>query len=147
MGSGQVAKFLNLPRPHKRLLTKTLLFVWIVRMALWTFPFRVVQRLMRRLEASLAAPSGQCEYSIALIVWAVSVASRYVPSATCLTQAMVTRFLLGCSGHESIVRIGVARTDTGKFQFHAWVESNGNVVIGDTPSMLKEFTPLFAWDR
>jgi hypothetical protein len=79
------------------------------------------------------------------IAWAVSVTRRYVPAATCLTQALVTKFLLDRYGHHAIMRIGVRRSDSGLFQAHAWVESNGKVVIGGSES-LKHYIPLAASD-
>ncbi len=72
------------------------------------------------------------------------IASRYVPAATCLTQSLATKVLLSRQGHQASVRIGVARSEAGQFQAHAWVESNGRVVIGGPESHLKRYTPLLA---
>jgi len=75
------------------------------------------------------------------IVLAVTVASRYVPKATCLTQALATQVLLARRGHSVHLRIGVARSETGEFQAHAWVECYGRVVIGGADAPVR-FTPL-----
>jgi hypothetical protein len=79
--------------------------------------------------------------SIERIAWAVAEASQYIPRATCLTLALATQVLLGWQGHAAHLCIGVARSDIGQFQAHAWVECQGRVVIGgaDAPS---RFTPL-----
>jgi hypothetical protein len=79
--------------------------------------------------------------SIERIAWAVARASQYTPRATCLTQALATQVLLGWQGYATRLCIGVARSDVGQFQAHAWVECQGKVVIGgaDAPA---RFTPL-----
>jgi hypothetical protein len=56
----------------------------------------------------------------------------------------VTKLLLGRVGYDASVRIGVARSDTGEFQAHAWVESGGEIVIGGSESSLQRYTPLAA---
>jgi hypothetical protein len=80
------------------------------------------------------------------VVWAVTVGSRYVPAATCLTQALVTQVLLSRRGHPASMRIGVARSEAGEFQAHAWVECRGRVVIGGAQAPLR-FTPLPSLER
>lgn len=144
---GLVSKFLRLPPADRRLFVKVMLLVWTIRIGLWLLPFRLVRQVLARLEQHRTAVQTGEHTRVNRVVWAVTLASRYVPAATCLTQALVTKILLGRSGHRAVVRIGVARSDAGKLQFHAWVESNNKVVIGDTPSLLTEFTLLFAWDQ
>ena len=69
-------------------------------------------------------------------MWAVQVASRYVPRATCLTQALTAQALLGFGGIPTSVRIGVAK-EAGGFEAHAWVESGGKILMGGTESAQK----------
>ena len=47
--------------------------------------------------------------SLEQMVWAVTVVSRYLPGATCLTQALAAQALLTQSGFPSQVEIGVAK--------------------------------------
>jgi Transglutaminase-like superfamily len=72
----------------------------------------------------------------------VKLASRFVPAATCLAQALVTVTLLEREGLPASLRIGVARSVRGKFEAHAWVESGGRVVIGGTRADLSRFTVM-----
>ena len=81
------------------------------------------------------------------IVWAVNVASHYVPDATCLARALATKILLCRRGHPAHLRIGVTRSEPGKFEAHAWVESHDRVVMGGPESLLRRYTPLPAWDE
>jgi len=62
--------------------------------------------------------------------WAVRAVSPYVPSATCLTQALTLQALLSREGIHSDLRIGVARDDASGIIAHAWVEIDGAVIIG-----------------
>ena len=62
--------------------------------------------------------------------WAVEATSRRVPGATCLTQALALQILLGRRGQASELRLGVSRGDAPGLQAHAWLESEGQVVIG-----------------
>jgi Transglutaminase-like superfamily len=73
----------------------------------------------------------------------VRVASRYVPRASCLTQALVLHILLRREGLPSRIRIGVSK-DAGFFEAHAWVESHDRVVIGD--SGLQRYVPMMVWE-
>ena len=65
------------------------------------------------------------------IAWAVFSAARFVPRASCLTQAIAAEVLLVRAGHAAEVRLGVARDPSGRIGAHAWVESSGRVIIGD----------------
>ena len=62
--------------------------------------------------------------------WAVRTASRCVPAATCLAQALAAFVLMARRGHPVRVCIGVARGDGGRLEAHAWVESGGRIVFG-----------------
>ncbi|WP_417598673.1 lasso peptide biosynthesis B2 protein [Novosphingobium aquae] len=56
------------------------------------------------------------------------VASR--SSATCLVRALALQHMLARNGHESELRIGVARAGS-KLQAHAWlIDKSGEVLVG-----------------
>ncbi len=115
--------------------------VCAVRLALWIVPFA----RLRRVVAFLARPRLQrlSYYSAGQLSWAVRAVSQYVPGATCLTQALVLHIMLRQEGLPSRIRVGVSR-DAGHFEAHAWVESQDQVVIGD--SGLQRFTPMTVWE-
>lgn len=65
------------------------------------------------------------------VAWLVKVAGRYSPvDATCLKQALVLCWFLGKQGLDATLQIGVAR-DRESLIAHAWVEQNGQVLIGE----------------
>jgi hypothetical protein len=112
---------------------------------LWLLPFWTLRRLLAHMMPAHAATHEGNQASIRHIVWAVTVASRYVPAATCLTQALATQVLLRRCGYSANLRIGVARSEAGEFQAHAWVEYQGEVVIGGVQAPSR-FTPLASLD-
>jgi hypothetical protein len=139
-----LVKFFRLPQNDRRILVKAMFLVWGVRLTLWLFPFRLLRALLARFSGAPTGYKSVKQMPIEKVVWAVTVVSRYVPFATCLTQALSTKFLLSRFGHDAHVCIGVARSDTGKFEAHAWLESGGRVVIGGSEASLQRYTPLTA---
>jgi hypothetical protein len=114
-----------------------------VRVALSTLPFRFVRRLLMN-----RATPVRGTYTVDEIVWAVRGISKYVPGATCLTQAFVSQRLLAKSGFPCQIRIGVAKDPDRGFESHAWVECDGRVVIGesDGATVTNLFTSIAAWE-
>jgi hypothetical protein len=74
---------------------------------------------------------------------AVRRASRVVPGATCLAQALALRRLLFRYGHASTVHIGVTTAD-GLFSAHAWVESEGMALLCAAAER-ERYAPLLTW--
>jgi hypothetical protein len=104
------------------LLIHTAVVVLAVRAALWLLPWPRVR--------SMVGPAHKrpSRFSVHRIERAVRVASRMVPCATCLTQALALNHLLSRDGHASTVQIGV-RQDAGEFAAHAWVEWVGGPLL------------------
>jgi hypothetical protein len=134
-------KYRRLPAADRRLLVMSALLLGAVRLGLWLLPFQTVRRLLASMTGVTTTLHDTEQTSIERIAWAVAEASQSIPRATCLTQALAMQVLLGWQGHAARLCIGVARSDIGQFQAHAWVECQGRVVIGgaDAPS---RFTPL-----
>jgi len=69
------------------------------------------------------------------IARAVATVSRRIPHASCLTQALAAQLLLRVFGYRARVCVGVGRQPTGAFTAHAWVERDGQVLIGANGSV------------
>jgi len=126
-------KFLRLTATDRRLLISAALLLGAIRLGLWLFPFLTLRQLLRKLATipnrSDSLKSG-CQERV---VWAVVVASRYVPMSTCLTQALAAQVLLARRGYSAHLHIGVAKEGAeAKLKAHAWVESDGKVLIGSS---------------
>jgi hypothetical protein len=92
-----------------------------------------------RLAATMPARTGDASS----LVDAVRVAARHVPGASCLTQAIALHLLLERRRIGSHLVVGVARTN-GRFRAHAWVDSDGEVLIGGE---VAHFDPLLRLGR
>ncbi len=131
----RMRKFLRLPSTDRRLLIQSVFLLGAIRLGLWLLPFETLRRLLARVA------QGTNRASLDRVTWAVTVAGRYVPVATCLTRALATQVLLGRCGHPASLRIGVVRSEEGQLQAHAWVESRGRIVLGGSED-LSRYTPL-----
>jgi hypothetical protein len=123
-----------------RLLLQSGLLVTAIRLGLWLLPFRRLRAVLARLTAAPPLLRPGEEASADQIARAVRRASRHVPQASCLTQALATQTLLRWRGIPAHLHIGVAKDAAGRLEAHAWVESEGRVVIGGTA--LARYTPL-----
>ena len=93
----RVTAFFQLPWSDQRLLVTAGVWVVIVRLGLTLLPFQRLRELLARLR-----PSGRSrppsDVSPERIAWAVRATSRYVPNASCLTQALTAQLLLARQG-------------------------------------------------
>jgi hypothetical protein len=137
----KIRTFHGLSRAERRLARETLGWMLLARLSLWVLPFQRIQRYCERLGRKRAdGIAGTRE-----IAWAVQLTSRYVPRSTCLVRALATQVLLGRYGHEGKVHIGVALDAQSGFSAHAWVESQGKVLVGGSQE-LDRYAPILVVD-
>ena len=132
-------KFLSLDSSERMLLLQTFVLVWTASTFLRLLPFAIVQKLF----VSRVAPPGRMHRRppIDRLLWAIAVAGRYVSGTTCLSLALAGRMILNRYGYPARIHIGVAKEHTGSFGAHAWLESEGTIVIGGQEST-SIFVPL-----
>jgi hypothetical protein len=136
-----IVRFLRLPRPERRALSSAAVLVAVTRAALSVFPFRRVLAAADRLAMNKRGP-GAGETHRRRMIWAVESAARVLlPEGPCLSQAIVADLLLRRSGYPSQLHIGVAHGPKGELKAHAWVEADGEVVIGGEESRT-EYRPF-----
>lgn len=128
-------KLINLTPGDRILLVRTLLLLGAVRLGLKLLPFQTLRSLLARLSQPTAKLQMSDPTDVDRVVWAVMVASRYVRGVRCLAQALATQVLLEQRGYPTDLRIGFTRIKGGQMLAHAWVESEGRVVIGGTGNM------------
>ncbi len=127
----RLRKFLHLTPTDQRLLVRAVILLRIVRLGLWLLPFQTLHRLLicrtkvaRRLRNS--EPVSQDG-----IAWAVAVAGKYaLKTPNCLAQALAAHLLLNWASLPARLNLGVARGREGELEGHAWVESDGKVIVG-----------------
>lgn len=142
-----LCKLLRLPHGERLLLVRAVCLLVAIRLGLGLLPFRTVRRWLTKPVEGNAPRVGAPQGSIDRIVWAVVVASNYVPGTrTCLPRALAAQTLLTRHGYEACLRIGVVKGTAGEFKAHAWVENQGIIVIGDLDN-LSHYSPLPSLDR
>ena len=137
----RLLKLLVLPAEDRVLLLCAAWWVGAVRFGLWLVPFGTLRRWLIRMTRAKTESLTFNPSAIKRVVWAVTAVSRYVPAATCLTQALATQVMLGRRGQLTNLRIGVAKSVRGQLKAHAWLELDGQIVIGEQKDLTR-YTPL-----
>jgi hypothetical protein len=120
------------------------LLVAFIRVALWTRPFVVVRRFANRWRRQTSRRGHPGDPGPEALVRAVRRVARFVPGASCLTQALAAEVLLRRAGYSPRLRIGCRRDEAGELSAHAWVELMGQV-LGNGEA--ERFTPLPALEK
>lgn len=128
---------------EKGLILKSLLLVSVVRLLLWLLPVRFLQRLFTWNFAENPNGAESDWGEITRIVHSVVSVSRFVPHATCLTQALAASLLMRFSGQDCELKIGVTKDDASRLIAHAWLEKDGQIILGELPDQGR-FVPLRA---
>jgi hypothetical protein len=134
----RLSKFLHLSSAEKTLLVRVWILLGITRLCLSVFRFPILRKVLTGIGPLVARVDK--ELTDDRLVRIVGIASRYVPKATCLAQALTVQHLLKQSGREACLYIGVNGVEGGRLNAHAWVKSRGKVITGGpNPS---DFTSL-----
>lgn len=125
---------------QRRILTYACIGLNLIRFSLWLLPFQAVRHGLARV-ADYWITLGN-RPSVAAIVWAVTIASVSTPGgARCLAKALTTQLLLTHYGYAHQLHIGVAMDAAQTMAAHAWVEYQGQVIMGYLHD-LDRFQPL-----
>lgn len=139
-----ISRWRRIPAARRQMLPVALAAVVVVRLFLRVLPLPTWERIAARLRERSRPTRSRVESQD--VAWAVRRASRLIPRASCLTQALSAQLLLSRHGHASQLRIGVARARHNGLRAHAWLESGGRVVIGgagaDVYEPLSTITPF-----
>lgn len=155
----RLLKLLFLEPGNFFLVLKTFIVLGLVRSGLLLLPFSKLQKLLitisqlllklsRRKKINIIGltslplesekKSKTDEFQIKNIIWAVNVSSKYMPGKVkCLARALTTEFLMNCLGYYPELRIGIAKGETEKLEAHAWIESQGKVLIGQLEDLAR----------
>lgn len=131
----KLIRFLFLPYQEKKLLSQSLFLVIAIRLSLWIFPFRWLNNWLSKLGSANFDNQPTDQIVISNVTRSVRLCSRYVPHASCLTQALATQTLLRLRGLDSQIKFGVDKDENEKLIAHAWVESDGKIIIGKSADM------------
>ena len=129
----QLRSFFSLSASDQRLLITSAALLAAIRLGLWLIPFHLLRRLLSKFNRETRSANAGDEEVLSRIVWAVSVLGNRMPGS-CLTQALATQLMLGRRGRPTTLRIGVALNEEGAFRAHAWLETEGEIIIGGSES-------------
>lgn len=126
----RIRKFLALSSAERWLLVKGALLLAIVRVTLAFLPYPRARGLVDRV-SSPVRPIQADRATVRTIAWAVDLASRFVPGGGhCLSKAITTQIFLARRGFHAEVRFGALKDPMEEFIAHAWLEYEGEVLIG-----------------
>lgn len=72
-----------------------------------------------------------------IVRMAVRLGAYFLPNRSCLTEALMVQLLFWRRGYPAELCIGVTKQTDGKLVAHAWVESEGQVVIGNVDNLAR----------
>jgi Transglutaminase-like superfamily len=124
---GALSKFFRLNTEDRWLLLRALGAVGSACVAVRLLPPSVV---LQKISEPIAVQSCRPSPTAQRIGWAIAVAARYIPGSKCLVQAIAGRRLLARYGIAGAIHIGVAKDSRSWLSAHAWVEVEGQTVIG-----------------
>jgi Transglutaminase-like superfamily len=142
-------RFLKLNRSDRGTLLQTYLLLTLIRLGLLLLPF---ERLWKGL-VKLGQPQPSTTVVLKTevkneaqivrqVIWAVNLSTRFSPGgAKCLARALTTKVLLDRRQCPCEFKIGVAKSEQGKLEAHAWIEVQNQVVMGQV-NKLDQYTPM-----
>jgi Transglutaminase-like superfamily len=142
----QLSKFIELDYQKKQLLISTFALLVLVRLGLFVLSFKTLQKLLSRINNTKPQCQEKHQISIDEITWAVEVSSLYTPGVKCLARALTCQVFMSRHGYASNLCIGVAKSEAGDLKAHAWLESQGQVVIGNVTDF-SDFTQLASFAK
>ena len=127
----RIKQFNQLPKSEKKILFLAWQRSWQVRISLW---LRSYKETRSRLEDRFTSQENKLENSVSAerIAYLVMAASKWVMSSTCLTRALVGEWMLKEAGFNPSLHIGVKKGEEKDFEAHAWLEMDGEKLIGGT---------------
>jgi hypothetical protein len=125
----RLAKFRALSSRERLMILRALASLWRVWFLLRTTSFVRVRALANGPAIGVTTLDGPLPDRVA---WAIAAASSFVPGGSnCLLRAVAAGIMLRHYGFDSALMIGVAKSPEDSLSAHAWLESAGQIVIGD----------------
>jgi len=134
-------KFLTLSLVNQVLVIQSVTLLVLITLGLRLLPFQIIRRLLFNLGRQSKGASQINDFSPEYLARVIRIASHFVPTANCLPQALVLQTLLKRRGYPAQLHIGVTKTEDGQLKAHAWLTSQGSILIGNLEN-LSQYIPL-----
>jgi len=115
-------------------------FFWVCRVRSG-LTLSTLEKMRRRLLPETLAIS-DASVDIPRLAWAVRRVAHIVPMATCLTRALALQIILARKGVPAELVLGVGRSASDEFLAHAWLEKDGQIVIGGSERRISSYSRL-----
>lgn len=116
----------------------------LIKTGLAILPFSTFRRLFYRISKSETKKDLNPQ-QISEVVWAVNTAANVIPlELVCLPRALATKYLLRKVPLLSL-EIGIEINPDKAFEAHAWVEKEGEIIIGDWSDSVS-YQRLWVWE-
>ena len=131
-------KFLALPWRGKWLYLNTAFWLLVVKAGLYLLPFERLRGWLARFDGP---PKPADREEMRAIIQAIERIGQWLAPLriNCLPQALVGQRLLGRRGFDVQLKIGVLKHPGDRLAAHAWLEYEGQVILGDLRN-LGQFT-------
>ena len=134
----------KLNRGGKRLWLQAYILMSLIRLGLYLLPFQRLQSLILKAERLKFVSTMVPDATVRAIALSVERSARYsVGNPMCLAKALTTAVLMSIYGFPYQINIGVAKDESNNLEAHAWVESEGRVIVGYLPD-LSRYVPMSA---
>ena len=138
----RLRNYLRLPSSEKWLLARITTWLWLTWLGLRILPFQSLYQLIGRFNQPGKRGQKAGVIDPYLIAAAVDKSGRYfLGSDSCFPQALTGYFLLTRAGFYPHLCIGVMKVDN-QLKAHAWVEMNGDVLVGGPLAAIESYTVL-----
>jgi hypothetical protein len=142
-GVGATGRLLRRPIRQQGLVLEAALTLWAAKTMVRVLSFDRWRRSTQQQYHQHSCPPPR--ERVAEIVWAVDRVSQcWSGILTCLPRALAVRSMMARRHWGCRLEIGVARDERGVFESHAWVEHEGEVIIGNVPN-LERYAKLPLW--
>ena len=126
----------KLNRSGKKLFLQAYILMMLIRLGLLLLPFRRLQDLILNVKRFESIAAVDSQPSPGAIAQSVQRSAKYSPgNVKCLAKALTTAVMMSIYGFPYKVKIGVAKDESNNLEAHAWVESEGKVVVGYLPDL------------
>lgn len=126
----KLRKFLALPWREKGLYLNTAFWLLAVKAGLYLLPFERLRGWLARFDGP---PKPADREEMRAIIQAIERIGQWLAPLriNCLPQALVGHRLLGRRGFDVQLKIGVLKHPGDQLAAHAWLEYQGQVILGD----------------
>lgn len=134
----------KLNRGGKKLFLQAYISISLIRLGLYILPFHRLQYLIFKAERLKFVSMMIPDATVRAIALSVERSARYsMGNPMCLAKALTTVVLMSIYGFPYQINIGVAKDESNNLEAHAWVESDGKIVVGYLPD-LSRYVPMSA---